>query len=30
MNPETYEKYSRQILFGEIGEAGHAPLAKRR
>jgi len=26
MDPKTYEKYSRQILFSEIGEAGQARL----
>src|ERR1700680_3072802 len=26
MDPKTYERYSRQILFGEIGEAGQQRL----
>jgi len=26
MNPKSYERYSRQILFGEIGEAGQQRL----
>lgn len=28
MNPKLYEKYSRQILFAEIGEAGQECLAR--
>ena len=28
MDPKTYERYSRQILFGEIGEAGQQRLLK--
>src|ERR1700722_5368561 len=26
MDPKSYERYSRQILFSEIGEAGQTPL----
>jgi molybdopterin-synthase adenylyltransferase len=26
MDPQSYERYSRQILFGEIGEAGQRRL----